>query len=81
MSSNVSVPRSDADEIISEPAPTIRSKIPCSKRTSLIASRGISIDRFAMKPWRWTTRSVVTTKFEVNHQTTLGSTNTSSASA
>ena len=64
----VFVPNSEADEIRSVPAPTIRSQIPWSNRTSLIASRGISIDRFAMNPSRWITRSVVTAKFEVSHQ-------------
>ena len=53
----------------SVPAPTIRSKIPCSNRTSLILSSGISIERFAMKPSRWITRLVVTTNIDVTHHT------------
>src|SRR6476660_8978682 len=72
MSSNELVPKSAADEIRSVPAPTIRSMMPDSKRTSLIASSGISIERFAIQPWRWITRSLVTTKFDVSHHVTRG---------
>ena len=73
MSSNTCRPASDADWITSVPAPTIRSKTPCSKRTSLIASSGISIDRFAIRPCRWITRSVVTAKFDVSQPISLRS--------
>src|SRR5438105_6397661 len=38
-------PNSDAEEMTRVPPPTILSRIPCSKRTSLMASSGISIDR------------------------------------
>jgi hypothetical protein len=72
MSSKEFVPNSEADEIRSVPAPTIRSKMPCSKRTSLIASSGISIERFAIHPCRWITRSLVTAKFDVSQRISRG---------
>ena len=62
-------PASLADWITSVPAPTIRSQIPCSNRTSLILSSGISIERFAINPSRWITRLVVTTNIDVTHHT------------
>ena len=65
-------PNSDAEEMTRVPAPTILSRIPCSKRTSLMASSGISIDRLAMNPCRWITRSLVTAKFEVSHAMSFG---------
>ena len=43
--------------------------------TSLMFSRGISMDRLANQPDRWIRRSVVTTKCEVAHRTTAGRTN------
>ena len=47
----------------------IRSNTVCLNRTSLIASSGISIECFAIQPSRWINRSVVTTKYDVSHQT------------
>ena len=67
------VPNSDAELISKVPAPTIRSQIRCSNLTSLIASSGISIERFAMKPCRWITRSLVTAKFDVSQSISLRS--------
>ena len=69
MNENSLRPVSLADWITSVPAPTMRSNRPCSNRTSLILSSGISIERFAMNPSRWITRLVVTTKLEVTHHT------------
>ena len=53
---------------MSVPAPMIRSKTPWENRTSLIASSGISMECFAIKPSRWIKRSLVTTKYDVSHQ-------------
>src|SRR4030095_2315182 len=60
-----------AELMIRSPAPIIRSNTPWWNRTSLIASSGISIERFAIHPSRWMTRSDVTTKYDVSHATNL----------
>jgi hypothetical protein len=69
MALNSSRPDSLADWMISVPAPIPRSKMVCRNRTSLMASSGISIDRLAIHPSRWMTRSLVTTKCDVSHHT------------
>src|SRR5512132_2354746 len=71
MSPNTSRPNSLAELMMRSPAPIIRSNTPWWNRTSLIASSGISIERFAIHPSRWMTRSDVTTKYDVTHATNL----------
>ena len=46
----------------------IRSNTVWLNCTSLIASSGISIERFANHPSRWMIRSLVTTKCDVSHR-------------
>src|SRR5947209_1534405 len=71
-SSNASWPNSPADSSVRFPAPIRRSSTPWWNLTSLMFSKGISIESLANHPERWITRSEVTTKCEVAHATILG---------
>src|SRR5918999_557563 len=58
-------PYSPPDSMTRSPAPTTRSRTLWRNLTSLIRSRGISIEDLAGHPDRWMTRSEVTTKWAV----------------
>src|SRR5918999_1457018 len=58
-------PYSPPDSMTRSPAPTTRSRTLWRNLTSLIRSRGISIEDLASHPDRWMTRSEVTTKWAV----------------